>query len=62
MHVGPVITKKEAEAALARAGYLQGTPEWRDALCRNYLPVEGRRGYTESDTFDLLPLEQPSSA
>lgn len=61
MHVGPVITRREAEVALASAGYEPGTPAWQDALRRNYLPVEGRRGYTESDTFDLVPPTQSTA-
>lgn len=63
MHVGPTFSKEEVEAALTAKGYRRGTTEWHDALRRNYVPVEGRCRYVESENFDLIPAApSPSSA
>lgn len=62
MHVGPTFTREEVAAALSAAGYYSGTSKWQAALRRNYDPVEGTGRYTESENFDLVPLEHPSSA
>lgn len=61
MHSGPTFTRKEVDAAIAAVGrYCPGTSEWQAAFRRNYDPVEGIGRYTESASFDLVPLEQPS--
>lgn len=61
MHVGPTFTREEVETALTAAGYHRGTRAWQDALRRNYVPVEGRCRYVESENFDLTPAATSSA-
>ena len=55
MHIGPTFSRREVDETLLASGLTQGTPEWREAFVRNYIPVDDKV-YAESDDFNLVPM------